>query len=122
MRLSPEELDALERLQGRIGAGSRSDALGLIVRASIGMLEFQPEQADQSAGVKFELHKIGVNINQIASAANRGRIDLAREEWNAINDLSQSLPKVRTWLGAVVDEQRRRGIRLYRAFAEAESG
>lgn len=122
VRLSPEELEALEVLQDRIGAGSRSDALRSLVRASVGMLEFYPEQAARLGEIKTELHKIGVNINQIAMAANRGRIDIARQEWSAVNDLRQALPKVRTWLNAVVDEQRRRGVRLYRSFAEKELG
>lgn len=122
VRLSVEEFDALEGLRERIDAGSRSDTLRSLIRASVGMLEFPPAEAARMGEIKSELHKIGVNINQIALAANRGRIDMARQEWGAINDLRQALPKVRTWLNAVVDEQRRRGIRLYRAFVEAENG
>lgn len=121
VRLSAEEVDALDRFIDRVGASSRSDAIRSLIRASVGMLEFQPEDAARIGEIKTELHKIGVNINQIALAANRGRIDMARQEWGAINDLRQALPKVRTWLNAVVDEQRRRGIRLYRAFVEAEN-
>lgn len=121
VRLSVEEFDALETLRERIDAGSRSDTLRSLIRSSVGMLEFSPEDASRMGEIKTELHKIGVNINQIALAANRGRIDMARQEWGAINDLRQALPKVRTWLNAVVDEQRRRGIRLYRAFVEAEN-
>ena len=86
------------------------------------MLELPPEEAAQLAEIKAELHKIGVNVNQIALAANRGRIDMARQEWAAINELRQALPRLRTWLNGVVDEQRRRGIRLFRAFVEAERG
>lgn len=122
VRLSAEEIDALDRLIAKVGASSRSDAIRSLIRASVGMLEFPPEDATRMGEIKTELHKIGVNINQIALAANRGRIDMARQEWGAINDLRQALPKVRTWLNAVVDEQRRRGIRLYRAFVEAENG
>lgn len=119
VRLSAEETDALDRMIAKVGASSRSDAIRSLIRASVGMLEFPPEDAARLGEIKTELHKIGVNINQIALAANRGRIDMARQEWDAINDVRQALPKVRTWLNAVVDEQRRRGIRLYRAFVEA---
>ena len=122
VRLSAEEFDALEAMRARNGTESRSDALRSLIRASVGMLEFPADDAARLGEIKTELHKIGVNINQIALAANRGRIDMARQEWGAINDLRQALPKVRTWLNAVVDEQRRRGIRLYRAFVEAENG
>jgi len=122
VRLSPEELAALDRLMGEIGARSRSDALRSALRASAGLLEFHPDQAAQLSEIRSELHKIGVNVNQIALAANRGRIDLARAEWQGLNELRLALPKLRTWLHAVVDEQRRRGVRLFRAFTEAGDG
>ncbi|WP_158595054.1 plasmid mobilization relaxosome protein MobC [Paracoccus yeei] len=122
VRLSAGEVAALDALQARIGATSRSDVLRALVRSSVGMLELPPEEAAQLAEIKAELHKIGVNVNQIALAANRGRIDMARQEWAAINELRQALPRLRTWLNGVVDEQRRRGIRLFRAFVEAERG
>ncbi|MBD9529057.1 hypothetical protein [Paracoccus sp. PAR01] len=122
VRLSPEELEALARLQTRMGAGSRSDALRSVLRASVGLLEFPPEQAAKLGEIKSELHKIGVNMNQIALAANRGRVDLARAEWQALNELRLALPKLRTWLNAVVEEQRRRGVRLFRSYSESERG
>ncbi len=122
VRLSAGEVAALDALQARIGATSRSDVLRALVRSSVGMLELPAEEAAQLAEIKAELHKIGVNVNQIALAANRGRIDMARQEWAAINELRHALPRLRTWLNGVVDEQRRRGIRLFRAFVEAERG
>ena len=118
VRLSPEEVAALARLQEQLGASSRSDALRSVLRASVGMLEFPPAEAAKLGEIKSELHKIGVNVNQIALAANRGRIDLARAEWQVLNELRLSLPKLRTWLNAVVEEQRRRGVRLFRSFSE----
>jgi len=120
VRLSPEELAALDALQARIGSSSRSDVLRALVRSGVGLLEFPAEDATRMAEIRVELHKIGVNVNQIALAANRGRIDMARQEWAALNELRQALPGLRGWLNAVVDEQRRRGIRLFRAFIEAE--
>lgn len=120
-RLSAEELEALDRLQAHLGAGSRSDVLRSLVRLSVGMLEFPPEQAAQIDEIHRELHKIGVNINQIALAANRGRIDLAKPHWHAVGELRSSLPRVRTYLHAVVEEQRRRGVRLFQRFAEQQA-
>jgi len=122
VRLSPEELEALARLQARMGAGSRSDALRSVLRASVGLLEFPPEEAAKLGEIKAELHKIGVNVNQIALAANRGRVDLARAEWQVLNELRLTLPKLRTWLNAVVEEQRRRGVRLFRSYSERVDG
>lgn len=121
-RLSPAELESLEWLKARFGFGSNSDALRALVRSASGMLEFDPVTAEKLTEVKAELHKIGVNVNQIALAANKGRIDLARQEWKALNAVRQALPGVRIYLQAVVDEQRRRGTRLFQKFIEAERG
>lgn len=116
-RLSVEEIEALDRLGDALGASSRSDALRSLVRLSVGMLEFPPEQAAQISEIKHELHKIGVNINQIAMAANRGRVELATPHLDAVGELRSALPRVRSFLHAVVDEQRRRGVRLFQRYA-----
>ncbi len=121
-RLTPVEIEQLEWLKARFGYGSNSDAIRALVRSASGMLEFDPVTAEKLTEVKAELHKIGVNVNQIALAANKGRIDLARREWEALNALRQALPKVRVYLQAVVDEQRRRGTRLFQKFVEAGRG
>lgn len=119
VRLSPEEVRQLDRLKAELGASSRSDALRTILRSSVGMLEFPPDQAVELEAIKTELHKIGVNINQIAFAANTRKIKLARGHMRALDELRSSLPKVRTFLQSVVSEQRRRGVRLFRAYLEA---
>lgn len=121
-RLTPAEIEQMEALKARFGFGSNSDAIRALVRAASGMLEFDPVTAEKLTEVKAELHKIGVNVNQIALAANKGRIDLARQEWAALNAVRQALPGVRIYLQAVVDEQRRRGTRLFQKFLEAERG
>ena len=121
-RLTPAEIEALEWLKGRFGFGSNSDAIRALVRASAGMLEFDPVTAEKLDEVRGELRKLGVNVNQVALAANRGRIDMARHEWRAIDELRQAFPKVESYLRAVVNEQRRRGTRLFQKFIETERG
>lgn len=121
-RLTPAELEQLEGLKTRLGLTSNSDAIRALVRAASGMLEFDPVTAGKIDEVRDELRKIGVNVNQIALAANRGRIDLARQEWRAIDELRRVFPKVEDYLRAVVNEQRRRGTRLFQKFIEAERG
>ena len=117
-RLTPTEIEQLEWLKARFGFGSNSDAIRALVRAASGMLEFDPVTASRLTEVKAELHKIGVNVNQIAL----GRIDLTRHEWKALDAVRQALPGVRIYLQAVVDEQRRRGTRLFQKFIEAGRG
>ena len=121
-RLSPAEGEALEALKERHGFGSNSDALRALVRAASGMLETDPATATGIEAIRAELDEIGVAVNQIALAAGQGRIDPGREQWAALNALRQTLPEMRSYLRAVVDEQRRRGIRLFAEFREAEGG
>ena len=59
---------------------------------------------------------------RLVLAFQQGRIDLARADLVALNTLRQALPEMRSYLRAVVDEQRRRGIRLFAAWKEAEDG
>lgn len=119
VRLSPAEIDALNRLKHRAGYGSNSEAIRALLRMAVGILEFDRQEETRLEEIQTELHKIGVNVNQIALAANRGRTDLVHHQWKAINELRRSLPEVRSYLKMVVDEQRRRGIRLYEKYSGA---
>ncbi|WP_207101484.1 DNA mobilization endonuclease VirD1/MobC family subunit [Paracoccus shandongensis] len=121
-RLSPAEVEALEALKARHGLGSNSDALRALVRSASGMLETEPATAAGLEAVRAELHGIGVAVNAIALAAGQGRIDPGSEHWTTLNALRQVLPEMRSYLRAVVDEQRRRGIRLFAEWKEAERG
>ena len=118
VRLSPAELDALGRLKKRAGTEKNADAIRSLLRMAVGLLEFDAEEEARLEEIRTELHKIGVNVNQIALAANRGRTDLLQHQWKELNELRRSLPEVRSYLKAVVDEQRRKGIRLYEKFGE----
>ena len=121
-RLSPAEREALEALKARHGLGSTSDALRALVRSASGLLEAEPATASGLEAIRAELHGIGVAVNAIALAAGQGRIDPAHEHGAALSTLRQALPEMRSYLRAVVDEQRRRGIRLFAEFREAEHG
>lgn len=121
VRLSPAEMDALDRLKKRAGSEKNADAIRSLLRMAVGLLEFEPEEESRLAEIRTELHKIGVNVNQIALAANRGRTDLLQHQWKELNELRRFLPEVRGYLKAVVDEQRRKGIRLYEKFGEGRA-
>ncbi|MFC3631061.1 hypothetical protein ACFOM8_16590 [Paracoccus angustae] len=121
-RLSPAEVQALEALKDQRGLSSNSDALRALVRSASGLLEADPATASGLEAIRAELHEIGVAVNEIALAAGQGRIDPAHEHWAAFGALRQALPEMRSYLRAVVDEQRRRGIRLFAEWREAERG
>lgn len=121
-RLPAEEVVAFDALCDQLGVKSRSDGIRAIIRMSAGFLEFGPEDAARLDGIQRELHKIGVNVNQIALAANRGRVSMVKEQWAAIDELRQRLPMLRATLSQVISERRRRGVTLYRKFVAEQQG
>lgn len=121
-RLSPVEIEALERLKAAWGYGSNSDALRALVRAASGLLEFDPVTAGKLDALRGDLQEIGASLTRIALAGHRGRIDLVRQEWAAVEAARQSLPPVRLFLQAMVDEHRRHGTRIFQAFQEVRDG
>lgn len=121
-RLPAEEVVAFDALCDQLGVKSRSDGIRAIIRMSAGFLEFGPEDAARLDGIQRELHKIGVNVNQIALAANRGRVSMLKEQWAGIDELRQRLPLLRATLSQVISERRRRGVTLYRKFVAEQQG
>ena len=119
-RLSAEELRAFDALCDALGARSRSGGLRSVIRMASGFLEFSREDSVRLEEIRFELHKIGVNVNQIALAANRGRSPMVKAQWASVDELRRALPVVAKTLNQVIAERRRRGVALFRKFAEAE--
>jgi hypothetical protein len=72
-RVSSGELKAFDAMVAELGYRSRSDALRAMIRVGSGFLEFSREDAEALLEAQTALHKIGVNVNQIALAANRRR-------------------------------------------------
>lgn len=121
-RLPVEELQAFDALCTQLGAKSRSDGVRSIVRMASGFLEFSREDTARLEEIRFELAKIGTNVNQIALAANRGRATMVRAQWAVIEDLRRSLPAVSRTLAQIIAERRRQGVVLFRKFAETQEG
>jgi hypothetical protein len=113
-RISKEELQAFDAVVAELGYRSRSDALRAMIRVGSGFLEFSLDDAEALLEMQRELHKIGVNVNQIALAANRRRVSLVQAQWQDLNELRAVLPSVRTLLKQINDEHRRRGTALFR--------
>jgi hypothetical protein len=119
-RLPVEELHAFDALCTQLGAKSRSDGVRSIVRMASGFLEFSREDSARLEEIRYELGKIGTNVNQIALAANRGRAPMVRAQWASVEELRRSLPSVAKTLNQIIAERRRQGVALFRKFAEAQ--
>lgn len=119
-RLPAEELHAFDALCTQLGAKSRSDGVRSIVRMAAGFLELSREDSARLEEIRYELGKIGTNVNQIALAANRGRAPMVRAQWASVEELRRSLPSVAKTLNQIIAERRRQGVALFRKFAEAQ--
>lgn len=113
-RLSADELKAFDALVADRGFKSRSELARVLARGALGFLEVSREERADLEEIKTELSRIGTNINQLARAANRGRVDLVRTQWEDVSELRAALPRVNTYLLKVVAELRRRGVQLWR--------
>ena len=121
-RLPAEELHAFDALCTQLGAKSRSDGVRSVVRMASGFLEFSREDSAKLEEIRYELAKIGTNVNQIALAANRGRAPMVKAQWAAVEELRRSLPMVAKALSQIIAERRRQGVALFRKFAETQEG
>ena len=113
-RLPAEELQAFDALCTQLGAKSRSDGVRSVVRMASGFLEFSREDSTRLEEIRYELAKIGTNVNQIALAANRGRAPMV--------ELRRSLPMVAKAMSQIIAERRRQGVALFRKFVETQEG
>lgn len=109
VRVSREEAQAFDAAIEVAGFASRSEALRSLVRGAGGAVAPLPEETELLAGLVRELHKIGVNVNQIALAANRRQIALMRAEWDEIGQLRKLLPELRLAIGRLIGLRRQAG-------------
>ena len=121
-RLPAEELQAFDALCTQLGAKSRSDGVRSLVRMASGFLEFSREDSTRLEEIRYELAKIGTNVNQIALAANRGRAPMVKAQWASVEELRRSLPMVAKAMSQIIAERRRQGVALFRKFVEAQEG
>jgi hypothetical protein len=109
VRVSRAEAKAFDQVLRSAGFRFRSEALRALVRGAVGSVAPLPQEAELLTELAHELHKIGVNVNQIALAANRRQIALMRAEWDALTALRELLPDLRLAIARLVDHRRRAG-------------
>jgi hypothetical protein len=118
--LPAEDIHAFDALCTQLGANSRWDGVRSAVRMASGFLEFSREDSAKLKEIRYEVGKIGTNVNQIALATNRGRAPMVKAHWASVDDLRQSLPMMAKALSQIIAERRRQGVALFRKFVEAQ--
>lgn len=122
VRVSAAEYGAFEAAIGRAGYKTRSDGLRALVRMATGFLELPADEAADLDGISRELHKIGVNINQLARLANSGRLPMTGRQMEEFRALHREVRQLRSFLGQMNTERRRRGVALFLKHAVADHG
>ena len=114
-RVSAAEKQAFDEALARAGFKDRSDALRALVRNSVGLLDRNFAFVGEVKALYDEVSAIGVNVNQIARAVNRGQAPPMREAGKELAELKSQLRKVLPALNYVVQEARRSNERVWTA-------
>ena len=102
LRLSCDDMTRLEAEAARAGLLRTQWAAALIRRRLHGRLQLTPPEAMALIGVRRELHRIGVNINQITRALNTAVIEGAFLDLE-IAQLAAFAAEIRGHLGGLDD-------------------
>lgn len=102
LRLSYDDMARLEAEAARAGLLRTQWAAALIRRRLHGRLQLTPPEAMALIGVRRELHRIGVNINQIARALNTAVMEGAVLDLE-IAQLAAFAAEIRGHLGGLDD-------------------
>lgn len=114
-RISAGEQEAFDEEVARAGFKDRSDALRALVRNSVGLLDRNFAFVGEVKALYDEVSAIGVNVNQIARAVNRGQAPPMSEAGKDLAELKSQLRKVLPALNNVVQEARRSNERVWAA-------
>ena len=106
-RLTSEELAALERVEREHGFRNRNDALRGIIRSAGGLLYADQEQVDVWRNAVRVAAQAGNNLNQLARAANRERINWGPHSHDDFMAVRRSCAEL---------------TQMFRRFAEASRG
>lgn len=120
VRLSDREVAALDVLMEQHGFKSRSELMRAVVRSASGMLEFSGESGARLEALERAVSKLGVNVNQIARAANKGRFTMGAESREVLHAVRRVFASQQAELRDIVAEKRRRGIRGFEAFLKGQ--
>ncbi len=113
-RLPEDELKAFDALVVKHGFTSRSELARALARGASGFLEVSQQDRADLHSVKVELLAMGRNLNQLTRAANSGRVDLVKAQWEDLTELKSTISRLRGYVTDVVNETRRRSVRLWR--------
>lgn len=108
-RVSLGEKEAFQTKARNLGL-TESDALRRLVRTSLGVLELQDEEISELAAIRKELNAIGVNLNQLTSLAQSGRLSWNKRDGALVESLDVKVDELVNELIAFVGAGRKRTL------------
>lgn len=111
-RLSDEEHQAFKEMM-EVRDLNMSDGVRRLIRHSLGVLDLQVEEIEALAALRKELNAIGVNLNQLVTLAQSGRLAWNARDGKLVQNLDMKVDEAVNQLVAFVSAGRQR------AFVEA---
>lgn len=113
LRLSEEELAALNAFVADVGFPSRTAALRSLIRAATGFLELRRDEFETLAEVRSELKAQGRNLNQLAFALNksalRGGAKLTDQDRTFLSEVRRAFAALDQRVSRTFSEVRQKG-------------
>lgn len=113
LRLSDEEMRALDGFVVAAGLPSRTAAVRSLIRAATGFLELRREEYLDLSEVRSELKAQGRNLNQIARALNKaafkGQTKLTEQDKGFLSDLKRAYVTLDGRIATAFREVRQKG-------------
>ena len=107
--LKAPERAALDALVAEHGYRSRSHLLAHLIRSAAGLASTDAESAAALREIASQLRGVAVNINQMARAANRGKLAWTAADKAEMQALSRTCGKLARQVSATAAQSARRG-------------
>ncbi len=117
--LKAPERAALDRLIAEHGYRSRSHVLAHLVRSAAGLATMDAESASVFKEIATQLRGIAVNINQMARAANRGKLAWTEADKAEMQDLARGCGQLSRQVGDMASQSARK-VRADRAMGQGD--
>lgn len=116
-RAPRSELDAFEALAAEAGLGRRGSAFRALLRMSTGLLTVPAAQLAQAHHAAIALSSLGINLNQLARAVNRGKLRLDDEDRALLGALAREVEALRRQFQRAHEEAKERQAHARAALA-----
>ena len=121
-RAPRSEIEAFEALAAEAGLGRRGSAFRALLRMSTGLLTVPAAQLAEAHHAAIALSSLGINLNQLARAVNRGKLRLNDEDRALLGALAREVEGLRRQFQRAHEEAKERQAHARAALARHGAG